>query len=111
MLPASKEYPGGLGLRSFEAAQYPVTIQEWVDVMGEEKLPEALKLTWKDHRKDPITDVAMENVDGSPGEVQEFLKVLNKKSKLLGCTYDLPTDPQLHYLIRADVAGNNQDPY
>ena len=29
----------------------------------------------------------------------------------LGCTYDLPTEVQLRYMIRADVTGTNRDRY
>jgi formylglycine-generating enzyme required for sulfatase activity len=112
-LPASDEYPGGLSVFPFETSRYPVTRQIWVDIMGEESLDPYLKehWNWKECPDCPITIVAWENEDGSPAEIQEFLKRVNFKTAKLGCTYDLPTDPQLWATIRGDISGENRDPY
>lgn len=93
-------------IAAFEADQYPVTQKLWKDIMG--SLPEGVQPNCPHC---PITHVNWENEDGSSAEVQEFLKKLNLKVAKTGCTYDLPTDSQLHYMIRGDQTGTNPDLY
>jgi hypothetical protein len=90
-------------IASFETGKYPaVTEKLWQKIMG--SLPNGYQPKGPNY---PITHVNWEDEDGSPAEVQEFLAKLNEKTAHLGCTYDLPTDRQLHYLIRGDVTGTN----
>jgi hypothetical protein len=90
-------------IASFEAVQYPaVTEKLWLEIMG--SLPMGYQAKGSRY---PITRVNWENKDGSAAEVQEFLAKLNEKTARLGCTYDLPTDRQLQYLLRGDETGIN----
>jgi formylglycine-generating enzyme required for sulfatase activity len=104
---------------SFESAKYPVTRRLWNDIMGDipHYVPESLRATWNECPNCPMTYVNWETLVNEatgrsmPGEVQDFLAILNQKTKKLGCTYDLPSDKQLWYMIRGDVTGTNQDFY
>jgi hypothetical protein len=102
----------GVSVLPFVISRYPVTRQIWVDIMGENSLHNKLKFNWKDCINCPITYVAWEDHwSERPAEIQTFLARLNEKTSKLGCTYDLPTDPQLWASIRGDETGENQDPY
>jgi formylglycine-generating enzyme required for sulfatase activity len=94
---------------SFEADSYPVTEGLWKAVLG--SLPDPTTGFQSRGPNYPITHVAWEERDGSRAEIQYFLDVLNWAAEKVGqrCTYDLPTDSQLHYMIRADREGTNQD--
>lgn len=98
--------PNGTQIASFQADKYPVTQKLWGAIMG--SLPQSVQANCPDC---PITHVNWENQDGSPAEVQTFLAKLNERIKKSGCTYDLPTDAQLHYMIRGDVTGANTAKY
>ena len=95
--------PNGVAVASFETGRFPVTNQIWTEIM-EDGMQHACPTC-------PKTEVTWENRDGSPAEIQEFLTKLNQKTASMGCTYDLPDDPQLWYTIRADVTGTNTDLY
>jgi hypothetical protein len=110
-LPKLKGYPYDTSVPPFETSRYPVTRKIWVDLMGEESLHVDLKDTWRECPDCPITHVTWEEKDASPAEIQEFLRRLNELTAKLGCTYDLPTDPQLWAAIRGDVTGEDQSPY
>ncbi len=103
--------PGGylpqkpLPVEPFEAAKSPVTRELWNELMPD------LRVNLDHCPSCPVTEVAWENTDGAPAEVQTFLERLNKRTKLYRCTYDLPTDLQLWYLIRADLTGSSQAPF
>jgi hypothetical protein len=95
---------------SFEAAIYPVTQEFWGQVMQD--LPAGLKRAISMHQRHwdnprfPVSYVSFE-------DIQEFLGTLNRKTAGFGhrCVYDLPTDSQLHYMIRGDREGTNTDRY
>jgi formylglycine-generating enzyme required for sulfatase activity len=100
-----------ISVQSFQAARYPVTEKLWQEIRG--SFPDA-ETGFVSHGPNyPITHVNWENTDGSPAEVQEFLRKLNLVAKQEGqrCIYDLPTDHQLWYLDRADVSGKNTAEY
>jgi hypothetical protein len=98
-IPAGYLKDGAISVESFEAAQTPVTRELWNEIMPD------LRVSLDHCRSCPVTDVAWENEDGSPAEVQTFLKRLNERTHLYSCTYELPTDHQLWYMIRADQSG------
>ncbi len=96
---------GSEAVDSFEAARAPVTRALWNEIMPDRAIS-------VDHCANcPVTDVAWEHADGSPAEVQEFLERLNERTQLYRCIYDLPTDQQLWYMIRADVTGRSLAPF
>jgi hypothetical protein len=93
--------PDGLPMGGFEAAKYPVTRVLWNLILPEHAVSLGNCPTC------PVTDVVWDHEDGSPAEVQFFLERLNARASNRGCVYDLPTDPQLWYLIRGDVTGKS----
>ncbi len=97
--------PNGLPMGGFEAAKYPVTRDLWNQMMPD------FAVSLGANPSCPVTEVAWDNSDGSPAEVQVFLERLNAKTAGLGCVYDLPTDPELWYLIRGDVSGKSTARY
>jgi formylglycine-generating enzyme required for sulfatase activity len=101
--------PDGRAVASFEAASYPVTRGLWLDVMG--RLP--ISGNPHDTLLHPLTfyNGRYTAAVGQLPLAEEFLVRLNRREAASGCTYDLPTDAQLHYLIRADVTGMNHDRY
>ena len=105
--------PNRVRISSFEASQYPVTRLLWNEIMGEMPfhVPAAERALWGNCLYCPVTYVNWEEMDGSPAEIQEFLKRLNQKTGGLSCIYDLPTDHQLEYLHRADPTGLSRDRY
>ena len=103
--------PSGVAVASFEADKYPVTRELWATIMGEKPVHFPDNGTWAQDLRKPVTHVSWVNADGSPAEVQEFLLRLNRITASQRCTYDLPTDQQLHYRNRGDVTGQNQDRY
>jgi formylglycine-generating enzyme required for sulfatase activity len=111
-LPYVNGYPK-MFIKSFEAARYPVTRELWNEIMGDipPRVPRDEIPTWNQCPTCPVTYVRFEDEDFSPSEIQVFLRRLNQKTQGLGCTYELPTINQLHYMIRADVTGENTDKY
>ncbi len=97
--------PDGLAMGGFESAKYPVTRELWNLIMPDHGVTLGSCATC------PVTGVVWDNEDGSPAEVQTFLERLNSRTSDRGCTYDLPTDRELWYLIRGDVSGKNTARY
>jgi hypothetical protein len=114
-LPGEKTDSSKISVAAFEADKYPVTRKLWSDM--DMPIPDPLKATWDSCLSCPITHVTWEETPGlhdqvgSEAEIQEFLRRLNMKTAKLECTYDLPTDIQLHYMIRADATGDRTAPY
>lgn len=102
----------GIHVPRFEANPYPITREIWNEIMGGKPshAPETPD-EWISQPHIPVTHVAWENDDGTPAEIQDFLQRLNARLMDSGCTYDLPTDHQLWYMLRADMSGRNTDRY
>lgn len=103
--------PDGTYVPSFEAAQTPVTQEFWKEKMG--YLPEGVQPNCPFC---PVTHINWEEDERegyAPAEVQHFLAKVNadEAKKNTGCTYDLSTNNQLHYMIRADVTGKSTAKY
>ena len=111
-IPAGK-LPGGIQVASFEANKFPVTRDLWQEIMGgiPGHVPDDKKAAWHQCPRCPVTYVNWENADGSSAEVQDFVTKLNRRQDLSGCTYKLPNDKQLWYVMRGDPTGENQDKY
>lgn len=113
-IPAGR-LPDGTQIAAHEADKFPATRELWNEIWGDmpADVPADQRATWNQCPRCPVTHVNWENQNRSSAEVQEFLGRLNQREAVSGsgCTYDLPTDKQLHYDIRADVTGTNQDIY
>ena len=110
------QLPDGTPIAAMEADRYPVTRELWREIMPEnhgipDAVPEDLRANWFQSPRAPVTHVNWDHENGTPAEVQRFLARLNQREAGTNCTYDLPTDKELWYLIRADVTGQNRDLY
>ena len=92
---------------AFEASGIPVTRELWKEVMGAVPLrvPMHEQKTWSTCPDCPVTYLSFDE------EVQKFLARLNHILAPTGCRYNLPSDLQVWYMIRADETGLNTDPY
>ena len=109
-IPAGR-LPDGTVIRAMEASRYPVTREVWQEIMGNipDHWPTDERYKWDSLTRAPVTYVDWENKDGSAAEVQFFIKRLNRREASHRYRYDLPSNKELWYLIRADHTGENRD--
>ena len=91
-------------IKTFAAMIHPVTRKIWQAILPDQ-FPEELKSSWFACIDFPMTHVRWKMDDNEAGEIELFLNALNARTASLGCSYDLPTNEQLLYMMRGDQTG------